>query len=110
MLEIFTERISDMMTYHYSMTRGRDKDRPMNTDTTPPSIHGIHHLTLPVSDLHLAERFYVHLLGARLLRRFDRQALLDGAQQRIEEADRDESPFHLEVALGAAQPRANASK
>lgn len=63
----------------------------------PPAVDGFAHITLPVDDLALAERFYVELLGARLLRRFDREAFLTQRPERADEADADNSPLHLAV-------------
>jgi catechol 2,3-dioxygenase-like lactoylglutathione lyase family enzyme len=39
---------------------------------TPAKISGIDHLTLPVRDLDLAERFYTQVLGAKVVYRTDR--------------------------------------
>ena len=63
----------------------------------PPPIDGFAHLTLPVHDLVVAEQFYVQLLGAKLLERFDRQTFLGHRPDRAHEADADNSPLHLEV-------------
>jgi catechol 2,3-dioxygenase-like lactoylglutathione lyase family enzyme len=69
--------------------------------TTPaPAIDSIAHVTLPVSDLALAEAFYVRLLGAELLRRFDRETFLRYQPDRAAEADAANSPLHLCVRLG----------
>jgi catechol 2,3-dioxygenase-like lactoylglutathione lyase family enzyme len=39
-------------------------------------FQGVAHVTIPVRDLAIAERFYVGLLGAELRRRVDREAFL----------------------------------
>lgn len=65
-------------------------------DTAPP-IDGFGHLTAPVGDLQKAEAFYVTLLGARLVRRFDRETFLKFRPERAHEADADNSPLHLAV-------------
>lgn len=62
-----------------------------------PFIDGFAHLTLPVGDLERAERFYVDLLGAKLLRRFDRETFLQARPDRAHEADADNSPLHLAI-------------
>lgn len=62
-----------------------------------PPIEGIDHLTLPIHDLAVAEAFYVGLLGARLVERFDRETFLRYRPDRANEADADNSPLHLEV-------------
>lgn len=69
-----------------------------------PPISGFHHITLPVLDLEAAERFYVDLLGGRLLRRFDREAFLRLRGDRAHEVDNDNSPLHLEIAVGDHGP------
>jgi catechol 2,3-dioxygenase-like lactoylglutathione lyase family enzyme len=55
--------------------------------TAAPPIEGFHHIALPVHDLDSAEGFYVGLLGATPLRKFDRAP----------EADADNSSLHLAV-------------
>ncbi|MCB9760137.1 MAG: VOC family protein [Alphaproteobacteria bacterium] len=65
--------------------------------TNAPPIHGFSHITLPVGDLDVAERFYVGLLGATKLRRFDRETFLRYRPDRADEADADNSPLHLEI-------------
>ncbi len=68
------------------------------TPTTPaPLIDGFGHLTLPVHDLEVARHFYVDLLGAKLLRTFDRETFLRFRPERSHEADADNSPLHLAV-------------
>lgn len=62
-----------------------------------PAVDGVAHLTFPVSDLDRAERFYVELLGAELLRKVDRAAFLERRPERAAEADADNSPLHLAV-------------
>ena len=58
-----------------------------NDATAPPPLEGFHHITLPVDDLDRAQWFYVEVLGGRLLRRFDRAALLRLAPERGDEVD-----------------------
>ncbi|MET0389499.1 MAG: VOC family protein [Polyangiales bacterium] len=70
------------------------------THTAAPAIEDTAHLTLPVSDLALAEAFYVELLGAQLLRRMDRATFLTQRPERAQEADADNSPLHLALKLG----------
>lgn len=69
--------------------------RDMNVP--PPRIDGFAHVTLPIHDLDVAERFYVALLGATLVRRFDREAFLAHRPDRADEVDADNSPLHLAV-------------
>lgn len=69
----------------------------------PLQISGVAHLTLPVSDLELAERFYVDLLGLTLSRRFDRETFLRLRPDRETEADADQSPLHLELRCGGLE-------
>ncbi|ADO70821.1 VOC family protein [Stigmatella aurantiaca] len=62
---------------------------------------GIDHLTLPVSDLELAERFYVDLLGAEFLERFDAETFLRFRPDRANELENPRnSPLHVSVRLG----------
>jgi catechol 2,3-dioxygenase-like lactoylglutathione lyase family enzyme len=68
-----------------------------DTDSRAPLIDGINHLTFPVHDMAEAERFWVGVLGATLVRRFDREALLGHRPERAAEADADNSPFHIAV-------------
>jgi catechol 2,3-dioxygenase-like lactoylglutathione lyase family enzyme len=63
----------------------------------PPPIDGFDHLTLPIDDLDVAQRFYVALLGAKLVRRLDREAFLRVRPDRANEVDADNSPLHLAV-------------
>ncbi|MEO8181032.1 MAG: VOC family protein [Deltaproteobacteria bacterium] len=65
--------------------------------TTAPNIEGFNHVTLPVHDLDVAERFYVGVLGAKLVRKFDRETFLRFRPDRAHEADADNSPLHLAV-------------
>lgn len=67
------------------------------TNPALPLIDGFAHLTLPVHDLARAEAFYVGLLGATLVRRFDRETFLRLRPERADEADADNSPLHLAV-------------
>lgn len=64
------------------------------------TIDGLDHITLPVGDLDQAETFYVGVLGAKLVRRFDRSTFLRARPERAAEADADNSPLHLAVQLG----------
>ena len=66
-------------------------------DLPAPPIDGFGHITLPVHDLVLAERFYVALLGARLVRSMDRETFLRQRPDRADEADADNSPLHVAV-------------
>jgi catechol 2,3-dioxygenase-like lactoylglutathione lyase family enzyme len=84
-VEVVSEHHIDMTQPHTALSR------------PAPRIDVIHHLTLPVNDLARAEAFYVGLLGATLLRRFGREELFAHRPERIEEADADQSPYHLEV-------------
>lgn len=68
-------------------------------DTAPP-IEGFHHITLPAHDLDVAERFYVGLLGAELIRKLDREAFVRVRPDRATEVDADNSPLHLAVRFG----------
>ena len=63
-------------------------------------IGGMDHLTFPVGDLEQAEAFYVGVLGAQLIRRFDRAAFLRMRPERAAEADADNSPLHIALRLG----------
>jgi catechol 2,3-dioxygenase-like lactoylglutathione lyase family enzyme len=72
----------------------------MTQATSSPALRGVAHFTLPVGDLQLAEQFYVELLGARLVQRFDRATFLRVAPQRAAEADADNSPLHLTITIG----------
>jgi catechol 2,3-dioxygenase-like lactoylglutathione lyase family enzyme len=67
------------------------------------AFHGIHHTTLPAGDLERAERFYVELLGATLVRRLDRAAFLRLRPDREADADADNSPLHLALRFGSEQ-------
>ncbi|WP_224248223.1 VOC family protein [Hyalangium gracile] len=67
-----------------------------------PAVEGFAHITLPVHDLELAERFYVELLGAKRVRKFDRETFLRSRPDRAREADADNSPLHLAVQFGEA--------
>lgn len=70
--------------------------------SAPPPVEGLHHITLPVDDLAIAEQFYCALLGATLVRKIDREAFLRGRAFRAAEVDADNSPLHLSVRLGDA--------
>jgi catechol 2,3-dioxygenase-like lactoylglutathione lyase family enzyme len=48
------------------------KELQANQDRVQVRISGIDHLTLPVCDLDLAERFYTQVLGAKVVYRTDR--------------------------------------
>lgn len=62
-----------------------------------PRLEEIHHVTFPVADLDAAQRFYVEVLGATLVRRIDREAFLLARPERALEVDSDNSPLHLAV-------------
>jgi len=79
------------------MSMGSAHDKSMDTQTPAPAIDQFAHITLPVDDLAQAESFYVELLGARLLRKIDREAFLRFVPGRAHEADADNSPLHLEL-------------
>jgi catechol 2,3-dioxygenase-like lactoylglutathione lyase family enzyme len=64
---------------------------------TAPFVDGFGHITLPIHDLVVAERFYVDLLGAKLVRRLDRETFVRARPERAHEADADNSPLHLAV-------------
>ncbi|MCX4240373.1 VOC family protein [Paraliomyxa miuraensis] len=66
-------------------------------------IRGISHLTLPVTDLELAERFYIGALGLALERRFDRETFLRLRPDRAAELDVDDGPLHLQLGCGGVQ-------
>jgi catechol 2,3-dioxygenase-like lactoylglutathione lyase family enzyme len=65
-----------------------------------PAIDSVAHVTIPVGDLDQAEAFYVDLLGAELIGRFDRAAFLRYQPMRATEADADNSPLHLAIKFG----------
>jgi catechol 2,3-dioxygenase-like lactoylglutathione lyase family enzyme len=65
-----------------------------------PSLDSVAHVTIPVGDLEEAEAFYVGLLGAQLLRRFDREAFLEARPERAAEVDADNSPLHFALRFG----------
>jgi catechol 2,3-dioxygenase-like lactoylglutathione lyase family enzyme len=73
----------------------------MTKEPAPP-VSGFAHLTLPVHDLEVAERFYVDVLGAQVAGRFDRETFLRLRPDRAREADADNSPFHVELRFGDA--------
>jgi catechol 2,3-dioxygenase-like lactoylglutathione lyase family enzyme len=73
------------------------------TTAAAPALAGIHHITLPVADLDVAERFYVGLLGLPLERRFDRATFLRFVPDRAAEADAANSPLHLQLRCGAVE-------
>src|ERR1043165_7271647 len=60
----------------------------------------IDHVTLPVHDLEAAERFYVGVLGATLLERFDAETFLRYRPGREDELHGPNSPLHISVLLG----------
>lgn len=66
-------------------------------ESPAPVLDGFDHLTLPAHDLALAEQFYVGLLGAKLVRRFDRETFLRARPDRAHEVDEDNSPLHVAV-------------
>lgn len=65
-----------------------------------PPIDSVAHLTFPVGDLARAEAFYVGLLGAEVVRRFDRDTLLRLHPERAAQIEADSSWQHLAVRLG----------
>jgi catechol 2,3-dioxygenase-like lactoylglutathione lyase family enzyme len=62
-----------------------------------PTIDTMAHATLPVADLEVAERFYVGILGATLVRKVDRECFLSTRPERAAEVDAANSPLHLAV-------------
>lgn len=92
------------MTRQFARTNAYQRV-PIQENTVPahssaPAIDNIAHVTLPVGDLAQAEAFYVDLLGAELIRRFDRETFLRCRPDRAAEADADNSPLHLAIKLG----------
>jgi len=67
------------------------------------TISSISHLTLPVADLGLAERFYVGLLGLQLAHRFDRETFLRLLPHRAADVDADNSALHLQLRCDGTQ-------
>lgn len=72
----------------------------MPTRVGAPPIDSVAHVTIPVGDLDKAQSFYVDLLGATLVRRFDRETFLRYQPGRAAEADAANSPLHLTVKFG----------
>ncbi|WP_428267138.1 VOC family protein [Haliangium sp.] len=68
--------------------------------STAPPIGSFSHITLPVHDLGAAEAFYVDLLGATLVHKFDRETFLRLRPDRAHEVDADNSPLHLSITFG----------
>lgn len=66
-------------------------------------INDIAHLTLPVSDLQEAERFYTEVLQIELVRRIDREVFVALQPQRAGELDGEHSPLHLELSVGGVE-------
>lgn len=62
-------------------------------------MHSLSHITLPVGDLDVAERFYVGLLGFEVERRVDREAFLRFRPDRASELDAVNSPLHLALKI-----------
>ncbi len=66
-------------------------------------VSGIDHVTLPVGDLVIAERFYVGLLGAAVVDRVDEDAFRAHRPDRVGELKNSRnSPLHLSVRFGGA--------
>jgi catechol 2,3-dioxygenase-like lactoylglutathione lyase family enzyme len=63
-------------------------------------IDTVSHITMPIHDLGVAERFYVNLLGAKLLHKMDREEFLKYRPGRADEADAENSPLHLSISFG----------
>lgn len=77
----------------------------MNADPASSPVRGlskaVDHVTLPILDMARAERFYVGVLGAELLERFDADTFLKYRPDRAGElADPRNSPLHLSVRFG----------
>jgi catechol 2,3-dioxygenase-like lactoylglutathione lyase family enzyme len=70
------------------------------THDCAPAIDSVGHVTIPVADLDQAEAFYVDLLGAELIDRFDRATFLRHQPARVAEADADNGPLHLAIKFG----------
>lgn len=68
--------------------------------TQRPTLDSVAHVTIPVGDLDEAEAFYVSLLGAELIRRFDRETFLERQPARAAEVDAANSPLHLALRFG----------
>lgn len=64
-------------------------------------IKAVDHVTVPIRDLDLAQRFYVDVLGATLLERFDAPLFLRYRPGREDELKGPNSPLHLSLQLGA---------
>lgn len=66
---------------------------------TIPAVDGFDHVTLPIHDLDAAERFYTGVLGAKLVRRVDRETFVRLRPERAAEVDAANSPLHVSVAF-----------
>ena len=67
---------------------------------------GIDHITLPVADLAVAERFYCGLLGATMTRRLDEEAFRRLRPERVGELGHPHnSPLHLSLGFGGEGPQ-----
>jgi catechol 2,3-dioxygenase-like lactoylglutathione lyase family enzyme len=78
-------------------------DATQTCTPSAPAVLGLHHITVPCSDLVTAEEFYVGLLGARVLARVDAVRLteLGWTAERI----RHNRAAHIGVQLGTSGPR-----
>jgi len=76
-------------------------DAPSASSPLRGLTKGIDHVTLPVLDLGIAEQFYVGVLGAELIERFDAaQFLKYRPERRAELDDPTNSPLHISLQLG----------
>lgn len=75
------------------------------TIPSPSSAVGrrLHHITLPVGDLEVAERFYVDVIGLPLAYRYDRAALVRLVPERAAEIDADSSALRLVFRCGEVE-------
>ncbi|HWL87031.1 MAG TPA: VOC family protein [Polyangiaceae bacterium] len=73
----------------------------MSQPSIKGALRGVDHITLPVGDLGLAERFYVDLLGAAVVARFDEDVFRAQRPERVAElTNANNSPLHLSIRFG----------
>lgn len=72
----------------------------MERTTIGSLVKAVDHITLPIRDLDVAQRFYVGVLGARLVERFDAETFLRYRPGREDELSGPNSPLHVSVQLG----------
>jgi catechol 2,3-dioxygenase-like lactoylglutathione lyase family enzyme len=84
--------------------RARNLRRALRARLRPSALLGpLDHVTIPVRDLDVAERFYAGVLGGDVIMRFD-QAFFDGRGQATAlrtSTGKDLSPLHLSLSFGA---------